>query len=335
MKVSKALVYRFVVSMLPHQDEQRQLLDELGVEPSLTDNPLDERVSIESLNEAHHRLAEITEDSFVSWRFGNLFELDSIGVLGLLWRHASNLDDMISLHVKFLGVLFDAATAEFITVPDGKRIEWTPMLSWEAGDPIAVQREMEAAIGFFSKAIQVMTGKPLMPLGITMKRDRPDRVPEAFSPYLPITTFNADEHSITFKSVDLSTPLISFNPHMLASMEHYVESILDGLNQSSTFAAEVERAILINFPPYLPGIEQLAARFYMSTRNFQRKLVEEGQSYRDLLNRIKTDFAKQQLQGGALSISEIGYLLGYTEPAAFIRFFKKQTGLTPKEFRTR
>ena len=169
MNVSKALVYRFVVSMLEDPEAQRELLEELHVRLESTHHPLDDRVPVSSLNAAHRRLAEITGDSFVSWRFGYLFKLDSIGVLGLLWRHASNLEDMLALHVKFLGILQDVATAELIPVEGGKKVEWIPLPSWESDDPLGVQREFEAAIGFFSKGIQVMTGEPIMPLEITMK----------------------------------------------------------------------------------------------------------------------------------------------------------------------
>ena len=333
MNVAKALVYRFVVSMLEDPEAQRELLEELRVRPESTQHPLDERVPVSTLNAAHRRLAEITGDSFVSWRFGYLFELDSIGVLGLLWRHASNLEDMVALHVKFLGVLLDVANAELVPVDGGKKVEWTPLPSWESDDPLGVQREFEAAIGFFSKAIQVMTGEPIMPLAIAMKRDRPNHMPDSFQPYLELTEFDADKHSIAIREEDLAKPLISFNPHMLVSMEQYLESILSSLNRSAGFAADVERAIVKEFPAKLLSVDQLAEKFHMSTRNFQRKLVECGESYRELMNRVKFDIAKQQLQGTELSVGEIGFLLGYIEPPTFIRFFKKRSGKSPTEFR--
>lgn len=217
----------------------------------------------------------------------------------------------------------------------GKRSSGLPCPAWEAGDSIAAEREFEAALGFFSKAMQVMTGKPLMPMALCMKRSRPDSVPDSFKPYLAITKFNAEKHSIAISDEDLATPLISYNPHMLAPMEEYLESILSDLNRSTGFAGDVERVIVGAFPAQLLSVDQLAEHFHMSTRNFQRKLVENGESYRDLMNRVKFDIAKQQLQVTDLSVSEIGFLLGYTEPAAFIRFFKKQCGKSPTEFRAR
>ena len=117
-------------------------------------------------------------------------------------------------------------------------------------------------------------------------------------------------------------------------MEQYLESMLASLNRYTGFAADVERTIVKEFPGKLLTVEELAERFHMSTRNFQRKLVECGESYRELINRVKLDIAKQQLQGTELSVGEIGFLLGYTEPPAFIRFFKKHSGQSPTEFRT-
>ena len=70
-----------------------------------------------------------------------------------------------------------------------------------------------------------------------------------------------------------------------------------------------------------------------SVRSLQRRLTYLGSRYQGVLDSIRREAAGQYLSDRALSISEVGYLLGYSEPAAFHRAFKRWHGSTPQEFR--
>lgn len=80
------------------------------------------------------------------------------------------------------------------------------------------------------------------------------------------------------------------------------------------------------------GIEAIAKRLSLSTRSLQRRLSEEQTSYNGLLAAVREEFAKRYLARGTLSASEVAYLIGFTEPPAFFKAFKRWTGLTPREF---
>ncbi|MCP4755298.1 MAG: helix-turn-helix domain-containing protein [Proteobacteria bacterium] len=56
--------------------------------------------------------------------------------------------------------------------------------------------------------------------------------------------------------------------------------------------------------------------------------------YRKILDETSRRLAVSYLQDGELSIAEIAYLLGFSEPSAFHRSFKRWTGRTPTEYRT-
>jgi len=62
-------------------------------------------------------------------------------------------------------------------------------------------------------------------------------------------------------------------------------------------------------------------------------LSVEGTSYQEILDEIRRESAEAYLRGSSMSCSEVGYLLGFSEPAAFTRAFKRWRGLTPLEFR--
>jgi AraC-like DNA-binding protein len=54
-----------------------------------------------------------------------------------------------------------------------------------------------------------------------------------------------------------------------------------------------------------------------------------------VLDRVRREAAQGYLADSTLSVGEVGYLLGYSEPAAFHRAFKRWHGVTPIEYRRR
>jgi AraC-like DNA-binding protein len=82
-------------------------------------------------------------------------------------------------------------------------------------------------------------------------------------------------------------------------------------------------------------IQSVARALSTSTRSLQRQLAALGLSYNQLLDQVRKDAAERHLCDGHLSIGEIAYLLGYSEPAAFNRAFRRWHDETPQAFRQR
>ena len=80
-------------------------------------------------------------------------------------------------------------------------------------------------------------------------------------------------------------------------------------------------------------LSSLARLCNMSETNFRRRFLEVfGETpfaYRD---RLRILYAKDYLLGGYYTVTETAEKCGFTDVSYFCRFFKKHTGLTPKEF---
>ena len=83
----------------------------------------------------------------------------------------------------------------------------------------------------------------------------------------------------------------------------------------------------------LSKIELAAEAAGMTVRTLQRRLMEAGISYTQLLNTSRVDIAARWLQAGELSITEIARMLGYSDASNFTRAFRRQTGMSPQAFR--
>lgn len=79
----------------------------------------------------------------------------------------------------------------------------------------------------------------------------------------------------------------------------------------------------------------VAAKLRMSERSLQRRLAEESVRFEALVDEVRREMAARYLADRKVAIAEIAYLLGYSEPSAFHRAFKRWTGSTPAEARQR
>ena len=73
----------------------------------------------------------------------------------------------------------------------------------------------------------------------------------------------------------------------------------------------------------------------LSERTMQRRLAEAGTTFQELRDRVRADIALKYLRQSSLQAAQVGEILGYSEPAAFTRAFKRQHGLTPSQARAR
>ena len=76
-----------------------------------------------------------------------------------------------------------------------------------------------------------------------------------------------------------------------------------------------------------------AAIIGASARTLQRRLAERGLSFSRVLQGVRFRNAQELLRDPRLPLTEIAKRLGYTDPANFIRAFKRWTGVGPSEFR--
>ena len=108
----------------------------------------------------------------------------------------------------------------------------------------------------------------------------------------------------------------------------YLESFIN-----NSFSREVMQKLLARLPDGPPEQKQIASDLFVSNRTLQRKLKDEGVSFNDLLQDCRLQLAKKYLQQNHRSVVETSYLLGFSEPSAFSRAFKRWTGMSPAKFR--
>lgn len=82
-----------------------------------------------------------------------------------------------------------------------------------------------------------------------------------------------------------------------------------------------------------PVLAKIAARLALSPRTLQRRLGERGLSLRRLVEDVRRERCASLLADTHITMAEVAFELGFTEPSPFYRAFKRWTGMTPSQFR--
>lgn len=96
---------------------------------------------------------------------------------------------------------------------------------------------------------------------------------------------------------------------------------------------KVQQIVLEYLPSGSVDIDMACGRLNMSRWTLNRRLHQEGTNFKDLCREVKKNLAVNYLKNQDSSISEIAYLLGYSEVSPFTRAFREWTGHSPKKYR--
>jgi len=130
-------------------------------------------------------------------------------------------------------------------------------------------------------------------------------------------------------------PMRRRDPILRKFLESQADAVLASTPVRPGVALDVQRALTSRIGEGATRMSAIARQLGMSERTLHRRLAEEGASYQELVEQVRKAAAGRYLDESTLAIGEIAYLLGYSEPAAFHRAFKRWYATTPEHFRAR
>ena len=119
----------------------------------------------------------------------------------------------------------------------------------------------------------------------------------------------------------------------LARVRDLAEASCPAATPCDDLLARVRQHILRGLRAGSVSIEAVAATLDLSERTLQRRLGECGATFNELVEGMRFELSQRYLRQDHLSLTEIGYLLGYSELSAFSRAFRRWAGVSPIEFR--
>ncbi len=181
-----------------------------------------------------------------------------------------------------------------------------------------------------------LAGADWQPERVQLGHARPSDTTEHVRLIGPALFFGAPAMtSVVFDAADLDRPVLHADRGLLPIVERHLEELLAAAPAEADWLAEIRNAIAEAVCDGAPTIQTIAKRMGASVRTLQRRLGDHGVVFKDLVAETRRDLALRYLAHGTAELTEIAFLVGYSELSAFHRAFRKWTGETPQEARRR
>lgn len=315
----------------------RDLLWEYGVDPSLifSEVGLDET----SLNfpdflvptEMYRRALNLASRQTKQPHFGLLMSqnqtLHKFGAIGYLMMHASTVGQSIGCLDQYLRI-HDAGTVANMEIRNSD-VLWTVWL--RAVGEESVLQHTELALGIAVKTLRIISTETWSPTAVYFEHSKPKDTSLHEQVFKCPIYFEQATNGVEYPESFLRTKLPTADLGLFNIIQSHIESIAK--EKGDDFVSKIKQSIQVNLESGKPSLQKTAKLFGMSPAQFQRKLKQSGANFQDALQDVRNSLACKYLADTDMSLATISTLLAYAEPAVFSRSFKRNFGLTPRDWR--
>ena len=146
--------------------------------------------------------------------------------------------------------------------------------------------------------------------------------------------FGSSMNALLFDEELLSMRLPQPNQYVSSLLTERAEALLEKLENSKSTRGRVESLLIPILHTGEAKIETIARKLALSRQTLFRKLKAEGVTFEQVLDELRHKLALEYLNGKNVSVNGTAYLLGFSDPAAFSRAFKRWTGASPRTMKT-
>lgn len=294
------------------------LLQKSGLPEDLLANP-DARVPTRAMTRLWRAVIEEIDDPTLGLHVARKPGVADFGLVGYAMRYSDNLHDALHRLARYQRILTESVRFTVEEYDD------TCVLTWVSNPSLlAIRHPVECSMTLLVRAARELTGTSLNPLKVELPTPPPRDQADYKAEFRCDVAFACESAAITWSQQQMQLP----TPGADAALAGY-------LDQLATIAAEpigadhdsmttaVRRALWARLPRGRPNIWRIASELGVSVRTLQRRLGEEGSSFSEVLDELRRDITRELLAEGNQPVADISFLLGYSEPSAFHRAYRR------------
>ncbi len=246
-----------------------------------------------------------------------------MGALGYAWLSSSTLRDGFKRIMRYIKVINSGI---------GIKVE-------EDADELVISLDYDASLVRATVGLALLTHMcrvnyqdELSPARVTFKHPEPDSTAEYFSYFKCPVSFDAELDSISFPVSIADEELSGGNPQLANLNDQVLIQYLGTLTEDNLIV-KIKAIIVKDLPSGDVSIDRVAEEFYTSGRSLQRKIREQGTTYKKVYEECRRYLAEQYVAEGKMNLTEISFVLGFSEISSFSRSYKRWTGHSPNAHR--
>lgn len=259
------------------------------------------------------------KDEDLGIRLGNFLNLGALGLIYRISLQATTIEEALYYLKMYLNATFPIVSIE--TKVDAKVVEIILNIRNEQAEANRVI--LENILTIIAKEVNMMVQN-----GVELIKTSP-----FVSEHYPADWQMSENYSVSFSPGILKATLLDRSRQQLDLLIPEYLKLIEGLKSELSFVNKVKIASLNLAKPELPDLASVADAFHLSPRTFQRRLVSENITFRQITDDLRKQISGLLIRHNRFSVTDISYVLGYSEPAAFIHSFKKWFGDSPERLR--
>ncbi|MEO1051448.1 MAG: AraC family transcriptional regulator ligand-binding domain-containing protein [Bacteroidota bacterium] len=274
-----------------------------------------------------------TGDRHFGLHAGEHLSLSSAGIVGQITQNAATIKEALEYAIAFANLSCRAIPKSLVWENDRYKILFNPTPLWLAQSVESVRQTIDGLMVFTLREFTNLTKQKYRPLSVSWAFPKPDNIAEYQRIFDCPLAFGQQETAMFFAKEQVETPILTSDYHLLRVLVDHAYERLEQFEHKNGFHQQVKQSVINMAAPTFPSVEQVAANFNMSVRSLQRRLGDEGHTFKSIVESLRQDFSYTYLKRKDISITEIAYLLNYADNSSFTRSFKRWTGLTPNQYR--
>jgi AraC-like DNA-binding protein len=275
---------------------------------------------------------ELAHDPALALHFGEAFDMAELSIVGLIGGASETTADALAQINRYarLVVEVDVGTADRLQLTREGGQLWMadtrknpndfPELTESTFARMACTSRRALGATLFVKAVHVTHAAP----AYRAEYDRIFQVPVVFGS--DKNALAIDPALMTYKN-----PLPS--RYVFGVLSERADALLKELESSKTTRGRVESLLMPILHTGDVSMDKVASKLGQSRQTLFRKLKAEGVTFEKVLDELRHTMALHYLSGKKVSVNETAYLVGFSDPAAFSRAFKRWTGTSPRLMR--
>ncbi|WP_339502716.1 AraC family transcriptional regulator [Pseudomonas silesiensis] len=303
------------------------LLQRLGISAELLDEPR-ARIAPEQFTRLIQGLWLALDDEYLG--FGSApSKPGSFAMMCHAVIHCRNLESALNRGLLFYSLFPGAPRLSLTREEEWVRLSLDDAQLWDPDHFLS-----ESLLLIWHRLGSWMIGQRISLEQATFSYPRPEHGAEYDLLFSCPLQFKAAQSSLLFHSRYLNMPLLQDERTLKRFLERSPADLLSRPDDGDNLSSQLRR-LLSRDRSRWPDLESVAAHLHISPQTLRRHLREEGSSFQELKDQLRRDIAIYHLGRADLSLQQIAEQLGFSEPSAFHRAFKKWTGLTPGAYRAR
>lgn len=292
-----------------------------------------ERIEVDKIDAVLRVAIPLIGDPAFGLQAARCWHPSELGVLGYAWLSSSTLRTGLERTVRYSRLVGERGTTEIDDTRQGLKVRFSAKRGNPAVVPVAAVF-VDIVMALLLDLCRMNAGAALRPVAATLRRKKPDPA-DAYERFFGCAVqFGVDENTFVLSAKDADRQLPSANRQLAAVFDKLLTEELARLDKSD-IVTRTRAAVLEHLSSGEGTAEDTAKQLHMSSRTLQRKLAEANTTYLQLVDDTRRDLALRYIEDPRRSVTDITFSLGFSQPSAFTRAFKRWTGLSPIHYRTK